>query len=285
MLACARAQQGGNVEGHVRGGGVHSATTRSWHLAIGDRLEAAGSQHVPGSQAGTDPPGPDEIGVLHPQRLEDVLAQITVKGLAGHVLDDLAQDGEPVVAVDPLGPRLNLHRQAPAVILGQGRHPRSSRPITRADTRPDQIREPPPVANTSGVGQQVPHGGGLEAGLGRDQPEGSQVVVGGRVKVHQALLAQLHHGDGGECLSEGPDPEDGVLRDRFFRLGVRDAVAPEPLQGAAADTPAARPAEGQRSTTSATLTFRPPHRFQAGPGPRPSSPARWLARSSRAPSC
>ena len=36
-------------------------------LAVGDRLEAAGAQHIPGGQVRSDPFRPDEVGVLHAQ--------------------------------------------------------------------------------------------------------------------------------------------------------------------------------------------------------------------------
>jgi len=65
-----------------------------------------------------------------------------------------------------------------------------------------------------------------------------------------------------------------VVRDLRFRLDIRDAVA-QPLRGAAAlITPAATPAEGLRSTTSATLASGRRHRCQAPAGARASSPAR-----------
>jgi len=55
------------------------------------------------------------------------------------------------------------------------------------------------------VGKQVPHRGRPATGLGRDQPDRAQVVAGGCIKVHHALLAQLHHGDGGEGLGDRAD--------------------------------------------------------------------------------
>jgi hypothetical protein len=46
--------------------------------------------------------------VVHAQRLEDVLAQIPVKRLSRDLLHDLAERGEPVVAVGPSRPRLDI---------------------------------------------------------------------------------------------------------------------------------------------------------------------------------
>ena len=62
-----------------------------------------------------------------------------------------------------------------------------------------------------------------------------QIVVGGRVEIDQAPLPQLHHGDRGEGLGEGADPKDGVLRDRFLGVDIRDAVAEEPVERPATD--------------------------------------------------
>ena len=123
VLVAAIPQQGGDVARDVRRGGVHPAPARGRDLAVGDRLEAAGAQHIPGGQVGPDPFRPDEVGVLHTQGVEDAVAQIAIQRLAGHVLDDLPERGEPVVAVHPLRPRLDLHGQAPAVVLGQAATP------------------------------------------------------------------------------------------------------------------------------------------------------------------
>jgi hypothetical protein len=58
--------------------------------------------------------------VLHPQAVEDVLAQVIAQALPRDVLHDLPERGEAVVAVDPLGAGLDLLRQAAAVVLTQG---------------------------------------------------------------------------------------------------------------------------------------------------------------------
>ena len=159
LLACVHLLKCGDVAGDVRCSGVDAAAARGRDLAVGDRLQAAGAKHVPGGQAGADALGADEVGVLHPQRFEDALAQVMLERLAADVLDDLSERGEPVVAVDPLGSRLNLDRQAPAVVLGERRRARSPRPDAGADARLPQIREPAPVADPGGVGQEVADSG------------------------------------------------------------------------------------------------------------------------------
>jgi hypothetical protein len=109
VLAAAAVQQGGHIAGQVGGGRVDAAAAGGHDLAIGDRLEATGTQHIPGGQVGPDPLGADQVGVVHPQGVEDALAQVLIERLAADVLDQLAQGGEPVVGVPPPGARLDLH--------------------------------------------------------------------------------------------------------------------------------------------------------------------------------
>ena len=134
-----------------------------------------------------------------------------------------------MVAIGPLGSRLDLDRQASPVVLAKRRGARSSGPVAGADTGLKQVRQPPPIADPSGVGQKMAHRG-PETRFGRNQPKGPKVIVGGRVQLHQPPLAQLHHRDRRERLSDRPDPEHRVLRDRLLRFNVRDTMAEEPLE-------------------------------------------------------
>jgi hypothetical protein len=69
VLVGAAAQKRRDVAGHVAGGGVDRAAA-GWHyLAVGDRLEPARAQRVPGGQAGPHPLGPEQVGVLHAEGL------------------------------------------------------------------------------------------------------------------------------------------------------------------------------------------------------------------------
>ena len=61
-------QEGGDVAGHVGRGGVRGAPAQGQYLAVDDRSEPAGAQHVPGGQLWTHPLGSDQVGVLHAQR-------------------------------------------------------------------------------------------------------------------------------------------------------------------------------------------------------------------------
>ena len=181
--------------------------------------------------------------MVHPQRFEDALAQVILEWLAGDVLDDLSERCESVVAVGPLGSRLDLNWQALAVVLTQRGCARSPRPNARADTRLQQVPDPPPIANPSGMGQKMAHRW-TKALLGRHQPERAKVIAGGHVQVHEPPLAQLHHRDRGERLGDRPDPEHRVIRDRLLGFNVRDAVAKEPLQRSVAHDNDSEPGGG-----------------------------------------
>ena len=60
-----QSQQGGDVASDICGGGVHPASARGRNLAVGNRLEAARAQHIPGGQVRLDPFRSDQVGVLH----------------------------------------------------------------------------------------------------------------------------------------------------------------------------------------------------------------------------
>jgi hypothetical protein len=71
--------------------------------------------------------------------------------------------------------------------------------------------------------------------LGGDQPIAAEVVIGGGIEVDQPLLKQLHHGDGGEGLGDGADPEDRVLGDGRVRRDVGEPVSVEKLEASVAN--------------------------------------------------
>ena len=83
LPACVQSLERGDVAGDVLCRGVHAAAARGWDLAVGDRVQAAGAEHVPGGEAGADALGADEVGVVHPQRFEDALARVILERLAG----------------------------------------------------------------------------------------------------------------------------------------------------------------------------------------------------------
>jgi hypothetical protein len=84
-----------------------------------------GAQLVGRRQSGSVQPGTIKVGVGHAERLEDVRTQVSGEGHPGHVLDDLAQGGEPVVGEHEPGARLGVDTEAAPVELGEGR-PRPS---------------------------------------------------------------------------------------------------------------------------------------------------------------
>src|SRR5207342_1839108 len=85
------------------------------------------------------------------------------------------------------------------------------------------------------VGEQMSYRGWAPARLGRDQPVGPQIVVGGSIKVEQSAFPQLHDGNGGKGLGDGADPKDRVLSHRCRGLNVCEPVTREELQRSVAD--------------------------------------------------
>jgi len=81
------------------------------HFAVGHSFGAVGAHLVSRRQARLDPFGSDEVGVGHAEGLEDVLAKVAVERLPAHVLDDLAQCGEPMVAIREPGAGLGLQAE------------------------------------------------------------------------------------------------------------------------------------------------------------------------------
>lgn len=154
VLVAAAAQQRCDVASHVSRGRVDGGGARRGGLTVDDRRETAGAKRVSGGPARPDPLGADDVAALHAEGPEDVLSQIAVEGLSGHVLDDLAERGEPVVSVHPLAARLDLDPQASPVVLSERRHgtPDLHPP---AERRPKQIREPPQGGYPGGVSQEV----------------------------------------------------------------------------------------------------------------------------------
>ncbi len=69
-------------------------------------------------QARLQPLRSQQVAVGHAERLEDVLAETAVERLPAHVLDDLAERAEPVVAVGEPGARLGRQAQAATVVFG-----------------------------------------------------------------------------------------------------------------------------------------------------------------------
>ena len=149
-----------------------------------------------------------------------------------------------------------------------GRASSGGRPcgVSGANAGARQIRQPPPVADTRGMRQGVARGGPPEAGLGRDQPERAQVVVGWRVQVDQALLTELHHRHGSQGLGQRPHAEDRVLTDRAAGGDVGHAMGEDPRRGVLAQDrqresgrrPAAQSlGDGAPETGSATVTSMP----------------------------
>ena len=125
------------------------------------------------------------------------------------------------------------------------------------------------LGDPGGVGQQVAQVAGREAGLGRDELVGAQVVVGGRVEVDQALLPQLHDRDRREELRDRADPEDRVLGDRARSTRCRPARVRGTTRAAVADDADRQADRGPAARISSTAR---PDPDGAPPGRRCSLP-------------
>lgn len=134
-----------------------------------------------------------------------------VQGHAGHVLDELAEGGEPVVGVGEPGARLGVDAEAAAVVLGQARHRPSRRHGLAQVSHPEQAGEVHDLPDPGGVGQQLAHG------------------------VDQPLLPQLQHRDRGEGPGDRRDPKHRVLDDGRARGALGQSVAGEEFQASVAD--------------------------------------------------
>jgi hypothetical protein len=177
MLVGAAAYQRRRQTGNVADGGVDPATCGADPVPIGHRRHTVASERVAGRQTRCDPTGPDQVGVRHAERLEDPLPEVARQRHSAHVLDDLAERGEPVVAVREPRAGLGDHPQTTAVVLGQRRHRFASghaqnrrTALERARFRMQQVPDPLNLRNPGGVRQQMAHGRRPETSPGRDQP-------------------------------------------------------------------------------------------------------------------
>src|SRR5260370_9507361 len=127
--------------------------------------QKAGAEPVPGGETGPDSFGPDEVGGLHAEGPKDVLAQVTVEGLPAHILYDLAERGERVVAICPLGARFYLYSEPPSVVLSDGRHG-IAHPHPPAERRPKQVPHNYPSASRSTAPPSQPTGATVSFGAG-----------------------------------------------------------------------------------------------------------------------
>ena len=225
----AAAEQRGHVAAQVRHGRVGPAAGRGHQLVVAHRPRSPGTQRVPGREPLPDPRRPDEVGVRHAERFEDVPAQVPVQRRTAHVLDELAERGEVVVGVDEPGTRFGRQPQRAAAVPRE-RGYRLPDPDGLAEQRSEHVARPYHLGQPGGVGQQVPQRRRPVAGPGRDQPVRAQVPVRGGVEVDESLLPQLHHGDRGERLADRADPEHGFLGDRRTGREIGETVPAEEVQ-------------------------------------------------------
>jgi hypothetical protein len=203
---------------------------------VADQARAVGTQCVPRREATADAIGSDQIGLLHAERLEDVLAEVALQGSPGHVLDDLAERGKPVIAVDVPHAGFCDQAQTAPVVLGEGGH-RPSELHHLSKGRHERSREMDALGEPGGIGQQMTHRRGPVCGVRGNQLVRDQIVVRGSIEIKHPLLPQLHHGDRGERLRERPDAEDGVFGYRRVRRDIGESVTVEELQSTVTNDP------------------------------------------------
>ena len=149
----------------------------------------------------------------HPGRLVDVLVHVVVVALSGHRLDHGAEQDEAVVAVRPLGPRLELGAALAVELHVVGE--RAELLAVGVELGPED------VAGAAGVRQQL-----VDRDLGGDLPVGvvGEVRAEGRRELDLAGLDQLQDRDRREHLVHRPDPKARLDRVRDLPLAVGEPV-------------------------------------------------------------
>ena len=168
-----------------------------------------------------------EVGVGHPERLEDAGAEELVERHAGHDLDEAAQDVRRH-AVVPLAARLERQRHLgpQRAALGErgARRIAPLEPATAVD-RIGDVGVVEPVRESGGVGEEVPHTNRFDLRFGHWREERTRPVHPGvgelrqplgdrRLQLEQALLVEHHRGDRGDGLGHREHPHDGVVGER-----------------------------------------------------------------------
>ena len=210
------ARQGAAEGGQVRGAGVEAAGA---HDAQAVLAEGPG---VLGREIGLHKPGDVKVllggeGAFKARGGQDVPADIGGEVQAGHRLHHQLRQGEAVIAVDAVGPRIGLEPlggQPLQQVLGGG----AVRVVKEEGVGLGGTHE------AGGVVQEHPHGD-LLVPLVRHFELG-QVPGDGGVQLDAALFHQLHHRHGGVDLAHGADAvQIRVQQHPVLGLGVDAAVA------------------------------------------------------------
>src|SRR5215212_9928550 len=122
MLTGTPGEEGGDVARHVQGCGVDRAGRRCHPLTVYDRLRTVRTNAVASGQPHCKPWRSQQIGIGHPEGLEDALSEIVVQRLPAYVFYDLAERGVPMVGVGPDCARFGGQPQAALVILRERGH-------------------------------------------------------------------------------------------------------------------------------------------------------------------
>ena len=166
--------------------------------------------------------------VRESQRLEDAQPRECLEVHAAHALDEGAREDEAgvgvrVVIADRIVDRPLRREQEQQIGLRVG----------AAVARPPLPRhETPPVAQATGMGEQVAHGHG--APIRRQLRE---ILPGVVLEGHLAIGDQQHHGRCGELLGDRARLQDGGGDNRPVPIEVRHAVAALEQRGGAPRDP------------------------------------------------
>ena len=178
-------------------------------LEVLHRLEALARRLVADRQPLAHARRALEVGVLHPERLEDALAHHLRERAPAQVLDDQAQQREAVVGVGPLGPGRDRGSQRAGVVLAQRRRGSpgfAPSPITGRARSDGRRSSPSPLVWVSRWRTVTGAGASMRARVAE--------VVDRGVELERALLDQLHHRDGGHRLGDRADAEHRVALHR-----------------------------------------------------------------------
>jgi hypothetical protein len=155
-----------------------------------------------------------------------VLPEVPAEWFPRHVLDDLSERGEAVVAVAEPCSWLGYQGQATVVVLGK-RWQGCPQLHALTEVPPERAADGHDLRDPGRVCEQMPQRRGPPTRIDGLEVVGAQVLARGSVEIDQTPLPELQHGDRRECLGDRGDPEDRVLGDRRARRDVGDAVRGE----------------------------------------------------------
>jgi len=151
--------------------------------------------------------------VAHAQRFEDILLEKRLVGLAGDLLDKIAQDDVPGIRVAPALARVEFERFVPAHNVA------SFQRKTHLGQQREHLAAGDRLLDAGGVREQLPDGDFVALGVVR------QILADGVIDAEPLPLVQDHDGHGGERLGEGDNAKLRLRRAGRALLQIGQAVA------------------------------------------------------------